>query len=292
MPGTQSTQEYGCHALARARVGFAAVPRAWRSCCWPPLLALRAVCAAARPGAGDAGSRGAEPAADNSALDAPLFYQLLIGEIELRAGDAGTAYEVLLDAARRTRDEALFRRAVDIALQSRAGEQALAAARAWRSALPTVARRAALPGADPDRAEPRSPKLAEPLKALAAQARRRPSAPALITALPRLFAARHRPQAGARRCSSRCCSRTATRPDTRTAARVALGRAWLGAGDAGRALELAQRAPADRTRRARAGAAGAGADARARRRPRRSSLDYLATSRRPKPACAWPMCVR
>ena len=27
-------------------------------------------------------------------LDAPLFYQLLIGEIELRSGEAGTAYEV------------------------------------------------------------------------------------------------------------------------------------------------------------------------------------------------------
>ena len=36
------------------------------------------------------------------ALDAALFYQLLIGEIELRAGEAGTAYQVLLDAARRT----------------------------------------------------------------------------------------------------------------------------------------------------------------------------------------------
>ena len=39
---------------------------------------------------------------ERSALDATLFYQLLIGEIELRNGEAGNAYAVLLDAARRT----------------------------------------------------------------------------------------------------------------------------------------------------------------------------------------------
>ena len=45
--------------------------------------------------------RAAEPPPENSALDAPLFYQLLIGEIELRSGESGAAYEVILDAARR-----------------------------------------------------------------------------------------------------------------------------------------------------------------------------------------------
>ncbi len=75
-------------------------------------------------------------AVDNSRIDAPLFYELLIGEIELRDGDGGTAFEIYLDAARRLRDESLFRRATDIAIQARAGEQALAAARAWRQALP------------------------------------------------------------------------------------------------------------------------------------------------------------
>ena len=81
----------------------------------------------------------AKPPVDNSALDAQLFYQLLIGEIELRGGDAGTAYQVVLDAARRTRDEQLFRRATDVALQARAGDQALAAVMAWRTAIPTSA---------------------------------------------------------------------------------------------------------------------------------------------------------
>ena len=42
----------------------------------------------------------------------------------------------MLDAARRTKSEQLFQRATDIALQARAGDQALAAATAWRRALP------------------------------------------------------------------------------------------------------------------------------------------------------------
>ena len=53
----------------------------------------------------------------NSSLDAPLFYQLMIGELELRQGEPGAAYEVVLDAARRTKDAQLFRRATDIALR-------------------------------------------------------------------------------------------------------------------------------------------------------------------------------
>ena len=74
-----------------------------------------------------------------SAMDAELFYQVLIGEMELRQGQAGVAYEVMLDAAQKTRDEALFRRAVEIALQARAGDQALAATQAWRMAVPASA---------------------------------------------------------------------------------------------------------------------------------------------------------
>ena len=48
----------------------------------------------------------------NSDLDARLFYQLMIGELELRAGQAGTAYQVMLDAARRSRSDELYRRTV------------------------------------------------------------------------------------------------------------------------------------------------------------------------------------
>ena len=72
----------------------------------------------------------------NSGLDAPLLYQLLIGELELQRGELGTAYQLLLDAARRTGDEALFRRCVSIALQARVGSEALVAIKAWRQAVP------------------------------------------------------------------------------------------------------------------------------------------------------------
>lgn len=72
----------------------------------------------------------------NSTMDAPMFYQLLVGEMELRSGEIGVAYQVLLDAARRTHDEALYKRVVQIALQERAGEQALVAAKAWRDGVP------------------------------------------------------------------------------------------------------------------------------------------------------------
>jgi Flp pilus assembly protein TadD len=73
----------------------------------------------------------------SSLMDAPLFYQLLIGEIELQNGQAGVAFQVLLDAARRTSDEELFKRVVNIALQARAGDQALMASRAWSETVPT-----------------------------------------------------------------------------------------------------------------------------------------------------------
>src|SRR5687768_10635120 len=72
----------------------------------------------------------------HSALDASLFFQLLVGELELRSGQPSTAVDVVLDAARRTKDESLFLRAIEIALQARSGEQALGAARAWRTAYP------------------------------------------------------------------------------------------------------------------------------------------------------------
>lgn len=64
-----------------------------------------------------------------------MFYQLLLGEINARSGDAGTGYSLILDAARKQKDPQLYRRAVEMALQARSGEAALAAARAWAQAL-------------------------------------------------------------------------------------------------------------------------------------------------------------
>ena len=69
-------------------------------------------------------------------MDAELFYQLLLGELQLRSGEPGAAYSLMLDAARKTQRPELYRRAVDIALQSRSGPAALDAAQEWAKAAP------------------------------------------------------------------------------------------------------------------------------------------------------------
>ena len=176
----------------------------------------------------------------NSALDDRLFYQLLIGEMALNSGDAGSAYELMLDAARRTRDDALFRRAVDIALQARAGEQALSATRAWRTASPK--------SADALRLQlqillllNRPTAVGEPLKLLLAQTLPA-DLPDLISALPRLLQQASDPKGVAQVIDD------ALKPyrsgATAVAARVAQGRAWLEARDPDRALALAREAQA------------------------------------------------
>ncbi|MGS5085989.1 tetratricopeptide repeat protein [Hydrogenophaga sp. A37] len=77
-----------------------------------------------------------EATVNNSSLSAPLFYQLLLGELNVAEGEPGTAYSLILDAARKQNDPLLYRRAVDIALEARSGDAALAAARAWSQAIP------------------------------------------------------------------------------------------------------------------------------------------------------------
>jgi tetratricopeptide (TPR) repeat protein len=100
------------------------------------LLAFAAAGSPAQDKPGDAGAASAEPPAQPSALDAELFYRLLIGEMSARGGDAQTGFALLLDAARKTGDAQLYERAVGIALQAREGDSALLAARAWRQAQP------------------------------------------------------------------------------------------------------------------------------------------------------------
>lgn len=67
------------------------------------------------------------------------MYLVLLAEMQLRAGEAGVAYALMLEAARKSDDADLFRRAVNIALQSRSGSSAVDAAQAWASALPASA---------------------------------------------------------------------------------------------------------------------------------------------------------
>ena len=176
---------------------------------------------------------------ENSKLAAPLFYQLLIGEIEQSAGEPGEAYQVILDAARRTKDEQLFRRATDIAVQARAGDQALVAVKAWRAALPDSleALRYQVQILVPMN---RTPETYEPLQSLV---RLTPAAqrPALILALPRFFA-RSADQALSAALVEQVLQPYLDAPDTRVAARVTIGRGWLAAFDGSKALAMAQRA--------------------------------------------------
>ncbi len=180
------------------------------------------------------------PAARESVLDGPLLYEILVGEMALNDGDAASAYELELDAARRSKDAGLFRRTVDIALQARSGDKALAAARAWRTALPA--------SPEPVRVElqilvllNRSEAVGEPLKALLALTPA-PERPALMAGIPHLMQRAANPAAVA------TVIEATLQPylsgATAVPARVAIGGCWLIAKQPDQALEQARQARA------------------------------------------------
>ena len=208
----------------------------------PLVLALAAfgsgaACAATAAAAAAASA----PAVRNSSLDARLFYQLLLGEMELRQGQAGNAYQLILEAARRTRDEALFRRATDIALVARAGDQALAAATAWREAVPE-SQDAMRYQVQLYLALNRVAETEEPLAAMLKQAPR-PALPAMIEAVPR-FLDRSSDRAAVAAVSERVLRPYADAPETRASALTAMARSRFATGDTGKTLELARAASA------------------------------------------------
>ncbi|CAM5784500.1 tetratricopeptide repeat protein [Rhizobacter fulvus] len=221
----------------------------------PRAPALSSLLAALLISASAAQAQVAEPASkvQNSALNAPLFQQLLIGEIELREGDPAAAYQLILDAARRTKDEQLFRRATEIALQARAGDEALVAVRAWRQAAPD--------SLDALRFQVqllvqlnRTADVVEPLQALIA-ATPVDQRSVLMNALPR-FLARSSDRTQAAQIIEQVLLPYADLPETRVAVRVAIGRGWLGAINGEKALALAKSAhEMDRSAEAPAGLA-------------------------------------
>jgi len=131
-------------------------------------------------------SSAATPSKVSSSMDGQLFYQLLIAELQANSGDAGTAYQLYLDAAKRQQSNQLYQRAVEIALQARAGEQALTAAKAWRQALPQ-SREASEFTAQILLALGRTNELAAPLRTLI-QLTPAPQQPQVISTLPRTLA--------------------------------------------------------------------------------------------------------
>lgn len=203
---------------------------------WLPTLALLLLSQAMQADAQAASA----PA--NSQLDAALFHQLLIGEMELRSGQPAVAFQLLLDAARRTGDEALFRRVVNIALQARAGDQALLAARAWRDGVPAsieahqmILQLLALLNRPAEAAEP----LASLLKLTPAEQR-----PAVLAGLPRLFQRSPEPKKVLEALRPTLLA-AAKEPATQLMAAMVLGRLALHAGDELQALGLARQAAQD-----------------------------------------------
>ena len=83
---------------------------------------------------------GATPKADgpnNSNLDGELFYELLVSEMTEQSGDHGSAYALMLDAARKSNSARLYERAIEIAYRARSGDAALQAAQAWARSQPS-----------------------------------------------------------------------------------------------------------------------------------------------------------
>ncbi|MFO1339963.1 MAG: tetratricopeptide repeat protein [Burkholderiaceae bacterium] len=178
----------------------------------------------------------------NSAMDGNLFLQLLVGEIEAGNGHQGGAYELVLDAARRSRDEGLFQRAIDLAVQARSGDKALAAVKAWRSARPESAsalrmQLQLLVALD------RPGELAEPVRTLIEKL---PPAErgATIASLPR-FMASLADKARAYSVCEQALAPFAQAEATRTAVRTALGRLALAADQPDAAFSQARKALAE-----------------------------------------------
>lgn len=196
--------------------------------------------AQAAPAAAPAPAAAASQASvQNSGMDAALFYQVLIAELEANGGNAGPAYQLYLEAARRQQNSQLYQRAVDIALGARAGEQALAAAKAWRQALPQ-SREAADYTAQILIALGRTNELAPPLRALI-QLTPAPQQPQVIAGIPRSLQRLPDKQAIARVVDE--ATQPWRQPPLELAeAWAASGEAWLGARQPDKVMAAAQRA--------------------------------------------------
>jgi tetratricopeptide (TPR) repeat protein len=177
----------------------------------------------------------------NSNMDAELFYQLLLGElnaISSLGGSPGTSFQLLLDAARKTNDAGLFQRAIDLAISNRSGEPALQAARAWKQAQPQ-SRDANLQVLQVLLALNRLQETQEPLRTQI-QLTPAPERSAAISQIPRLYA-RATDKKAAAALIEQALAEFLTNNATASASWTALGRARLAAADAPGAIDAAAR---------------------------------------------------
>ncbi len=206
------------------------------------LAALLAACAGGAP----VKAQGPRPsviaaAPSGSGMDAELFYQLLLGELNARTDESGAGFALILDAARKTGDATLYQRAVEVAFQARNGEAALQAARAWKQAAPQ-SREANRYVLQILVALNRIPESVEPLKTEIALADPK-DRPAVIASLARNYArAADKKQAAA--AVEQALADYLDKPDTGAAAWSSVGRLRLAAGDTAGALDAARRGQA------------------------------------------------
>ncbi|MBD9393335.1 tetratricopeptide repeat protein [Acidovorax sp. ACV01] len=204
------------------------------------VFAVSAHSAWAQPTGGDSPPATNDSAVtSNPALDAELFYEIFLGEISARTGDPGAGYAFMLEAARRSVDGQLYQRAADIALQSRSGEYALAAAKAWKEALPQSreANRYVLQILVALNRIGETPDL---LRQELAQSPPRAKA-STLSALPQMYG-RASDKALAAKVVEAALVDELAHPATGPVAWVSLGRLRLAAGDKSGALNAAQRA--------------------------------------------------
>ncbi|MGZ5181407.1 MAG: tetratricopeptide repeat protein [Ramlibacter sp.] len=188
-----------------------------------------------------AGTDTTEPPPAPSALDAELFYELLLGELNVQGTEPAAGFALVLDAARRTNDPALYQRAVEIAFQGRSGDAALQAARAWKQAFP-ASREANRYVLQILLVLNRVTESAEPLKAELALTDPK-ERNATLGAIPRLYA-----RVGDKKLAAsvveQALADVLADPATAASAWTAVGRVRLTAGDTAGALEAARRAQA------------------------------------------------
>lgn len=175
----------------------------------------------------------------DSGLSGELFFQLLVGELQVNQGQPGAGYTLMLNAARKHKRPELFRRAVEIALQARSGDAALQAAHAWAEAQPRAA--------EPQRfvlqilqALDRPAEMGAPLDALL---RLTPAGQRqeLITALPQMLV-RLSDKSAALKAAAPMLQQAGKTPALAAAAWTSLGRLQLAAGQPALALESANKA--------------------------------------------------
>ena len=179
------------------------------------------------------------PKVENSYLTGALLKQLLEAELTMREGQPANAIELMLQAARNNKDDALYRRALQMALEAGAGDKALAITHSWHETMPRSTE-ALLTEIQLLIRFDRIADTAEPLRKLL-QISTPAERVALLASLPRAQQ-RAKDQAAAAEMFRQLLQPWIDAPDTRVAARVALGRIRLNQGQPLFALELADQA--------------------------------------------------